>query len=73
MSFSHAQYSSCKQYSEVAGLEPSELMRLGQDEAALSVRGEGTRKIRRLNYLKDEMFRGLFDPNPFYRRQERGR
>jgi type IV secretion system protein VirD4 len=68
MSFGFAHYSACRDYSEVLGLDPGELMRLAQDEAALSLRGQGTRKIRRLNYLKDERFRGMADPNPYYAR-----
>ena len=42
------------------------------DEAVLSIRGEGTRKIRRLNYLRDRMFEGMADANPYYRNAGRG-
>lgn len=73
LSFGFGHFAACREYSEVLGLDAGELMRLGNDEATLSVRGEGTCKVRRLNYLKDELFRGLADPNPYYRRRGTGR
>lgn len=73
LAFGFGHYSACREYADVLGLDAGDLMRLDPDEAALSGRGEGTRKVRRLNYLKDEMFRGLADPNPYYRRHAAGR
>jgi type IV secretion system protein VirD4 len=64
--FSH--YVMAKEWADVLGLDPHELMHLRPDEAALAVRGEGTRRVRRLNYLRDAMFAGLFDPNPYFSR-----
>ncbi|QEH36474.1 Conjugal transfer protein TraG [Aquisphaera giovannonii] len=71
LAFGFGHYSACRDYAEVLGLDAGDLMRLAPDEAALSVRGEGTRKVRRLNYLRDAMFQGLADPNPYYRRHSR--
>ncbi|WP_435018407.1 type IV secretory system conjugative DNA transfer family protein [Tundrisphaera sp. TA3] len=67
--FGMGHYKAAKDAAEFLGLEPSELLRMKPDEAALAVRGEGTRKIRRTNYLTDGMFEGLADQNPFFRRR----
>src|SRR5262249_16984588 len=48
------------------GLDPRELATLKDDEAVLAMRGEGTRKISRLNYLTDERLLKLSDPNPYH-------
>ena len=68
LAFGSGHHSAAKEAADFLGLEPGDLKRLGTDEAVLAVRAEGTRKINRLNYLKDEMFQGLADPNPFFRR-----
>ena len=72
ISFGHGHYAAAKEYAELFGIDAVELLKMGPDQATLSVRGEGTRKIRRLNYLKDEQFAGLTDPNPYFTRH-RGR
>jgi hypothetical protein len=41
-------------------------MILKDDQAVLSVRGEGVRTVRRMDYLKDRMFSGKSDPNPYH-------
>jgi hypothetical protein len=69
ISFGQSHYAAAKEYGELFGIEAAELLKMGVDQAALSVRGQGTRMIRRLNYLKDEQFAGLADPNPYFARQ----
>ncbi len=68
LTFGHGHYAACKEYAEVVGVSPAELMQLGGDHAMLSIRGEGTRRVRRLNYLRDQAFAGKADPNPYYGR-----
>ncbi len=51
---------------EVLGQEPHDLLRQASNEAALFIRGEGAATVKRLNYLLDPEFAGLFDPNPRY-------
>jgi type IV secretion system protein VirD4 len=69
ISFGQSHYAAAKEYAELFGIDAAELLKMGMDQAALSIRGEGTRIIRRLNYLKDERFAGLADPNPYFARQ----
>jgi len=69
ISFGFGHYAAAKDGAELFGMETGELLRMKPDEAVVAVRGEGVRKVRRLNYLKDEMFEGMFDPNPYYRRR----
>ncbi len=74
ISFGQSHYGAAKEYAELFGIEAAELLKMGIDQAALSIRGEGTRVIRRMNYLKDEQFAGLADPNPYFaKRRGKGR
>jgi hypothetical protein len=41
-----------------------DLIRTGTGEAVLVGQDRGIRAVRRLNYLRDPLFAGLFDPNP---------
>jgi type IV secretion system protein VirD4 len=47
---------------------PAEILALGADDGLLRVGGQRTRVIGKLDYLKDEIFAGLFDPNPLHER-----
>lgn len=67
--FGFANYSMARDWGEVLGLEAAELLTLAKDQASLHLRGESSRTIRRLNYLRDPHFAGLFDPNPFFARK----
>ena len=42
------------------------LFALKQDEVMVRLRGQPSRRLRRLNYLSDPIFAGRFDANPFY-------
>ncbi|MDR3620486.1 MAG: type IV secretory system conjugative DNA transfer family protein [Paludisphaera borealis] len=67
LSFGQGHYAGAKESSEVLGVPLGELLKLPRDKAVLSIRGEGTRVIRRLNYLEDAMFSGMADPNPYHK------
>jgi type IV secretion system protein VirD4 len=49
---------------EVLGVDAGELLRLGPNEQVLLRPGEGPRVARRVDYLTDAIFAGLYDPNP---------
>jgi type IV secretion system protein VirD4 len=71
ISFGQSHYGAAKEYADLFGIDAAELLKMGMDQAALSIRGDGTRMIRRLNYLRDERFAGHFDPNPYFARHQR--
>jgi type IV secretion system protein VirD4 len=50
-------------WSTLLGRQAPELARLGRDEMLLVTPDDSCRRQRRGNYLRDEMFAGLFDPN----------
>jgi len=64
--FGFANFGMAGQWGEMLGMDGHDLLRLGEHEAALFIRGEGSSTITRLNYLRDPEFVGLFDPNPRY-------
>ena len=66
LSFGFGHYHAAKEYAEVMGLEPGQLASLKPEEAVLAIRGDGTRKISRANYLREPQFDGMFDPNPYF-------
>jgi type IV secretion system protein VirD4 len=74
LSFGQSHHGAAKEYADLFGIDAADLLKMGMDHAALSIRGEGTRMIRRQNYLKEERFMGHADPNPYFaRRQGRAR
>ncbi len=68
LGFGFSHYSMAKEWSEVTGMDAHELLRLPSDQAVLAVRGEGVRAVKRLNYLRDALFAGKADPNPYFSR-----
>ena len=58
LSFGFGHYHAAKEYSEVLGLDPGQLASLKPEEAVLAMRGDGTRKISRVNYLLAPRVRG---------------
>ena len=66
LSFGFGHYHAAREYSEVLGLDPGQLASLKPEEAILAMRGDGTRKISRVNYLLEAEFKGMFDPNPYF-------
>jgi type IV secretion system protein VirD4 len=70
--FGFAHHGAAKDWGDLMGMDAKSLLGLGSDEAVLSVRGEGAKTVRRLNYLKDSLFKGLADENPYYARKGPG-
>lgn len=62
-------YLSARDLSELTGLSAPEIMRLKSDDQIVLQNGEPT-KMKKLDYLSDKMFAGLFDDNPFYQRKK---
>jgi type IV secretion system protein VirD4 len=52
-----------REWGELLGVSPQELDRLAGEDAVVRRQGQGTVVCRRPDYLKDEMFAGLFDAN----------
>lgn len=59
------------QISELLDVSVSQLMNMSAAEQVVSIRGEGTTQCRLPDYLNDAIFRGLWDPNPFFCRNVR--
>ena len=68
MSFGLGHHGSARDLGDYCGFDPNRLLALRPDEAALSMRYQRPQVIRRMNYLKDLVFRGMFDPNPIYQK-----
>src|SRR5207244_8849487 len=52
-----------KEWGELMGLNPRDLDQLVREDVAVLRQGEGSLVCRRPDYLKDEVFAGLFDAN----------
>lgn len=57
--------------SDLLGMPVSQLLKLGRDEQVLSLPGAGAEVTRRVDYLTDRAFAGLYDPNPRYAHPQR--
>jgi len=55
-----------RDWTDLLGVDADELMRLPAEDAMMCLAPGGPRRCRRLDYLRDEAFAGLFDPNPRY-------
>ncbi|MCB1389631.1 MAG: type IV secretory system conjugative DNA transfer family protein [Rhodobacteraceae bacterium] len=66
----HMAYSMSRQLAEqgFGDVSPEALYALGGDEVMVRVRGERSRRLRKLSYLTHPSFTGRSDPNPFYDR-----
>lgn len=53
-----------REWGEIMGVKPSDLLRLSRNEAVVSGSGFNPRLVRKLDYLHDSIFAGMFDPNP---------
>ena len=65
-------YLTAQELANLTGLAAPELMRLGKDDQIVMQNGEPNR-MKKLDYLRDERFAGLFDDNPFYRNAQKSR
>jgi len=61
-------YASAYAWGSLLGVPAAELLSLKHNELGLFTRGVGFQRCRKLDYLRDRVFEGRFDPNPFYRR-----
>jgi type IV secretion system protein VirD4 len=66
--FGFANYEMANDWSKYFNLDPSELMRMPRTDMAVWTPDEGARILRRLNYLQDPRFQGLYNPNPRFSR-----
>ena len=66
LAFGFGHYNAAKDYADVLGFEPAQLASMKPEEAVLAIRGEGTRRISRINYLTEPAFAGMFDENPYF-------
>jgi type IV secretion system protein VirD4 len=55
-----------REWAQLMGMAPSELIRMDRQAAVLSLHHEGVRVCRRLDYLRDKIFVGRFDANERY-------
>ena len=57
--------------SDVSGFRDyNEVMDLESDEMILNLPGDEPVVVAKPNYLRDPVFKGLYDPNPFYGNEE---
>ena len=61
-------YLTARDLAELTGLSAPEIMRLKSDDQIILQNGEPNR-VKKIDYLRDEMFAGLFDENPFYQKK----
>jgi hypothetical protein len=61
--FGITNHNMAKEWSELMGLRPHDLDLLAREDAAVLRQGQGSLVCRRPDYLKDEVFAGLFDAN----------
>jgi type IV secretion system protein VirD4 len=73
LAFGFGHYGMANEWGEEMGMSPESVLRMDEQDAVLSVRGEGTKVVKRLNYLRDSLFRGLADQNPLFGGRDRGR
>jgi type IV secretion system protein VirD4 len=59
-----------KALGDVMDMSPNELLRMGRTHQALLLPGQGPQIARRIDYLTDSYFDGLFDANPRYAKQK---
>jgi type IV secretion system protein VirD4 len=66
--FGVRKFQAAKDLAEIIGLPASSLAGLpSQEQIIVSDGDDAPRFCRKLDYLRDEVFQGHFDPNPFYR------
>jgi len=63
--FGISDFDTAKQLEAVTGIGAQELLKIGKDEQYLVINGLQT-KAERINYLKQPLFKGLYDKNNFY-------
>jgi type IV secretion system protein VirD4 len=61
--FGLANHNMATEWSELLGLRREELAKLAREDTAVMRQGQGSVVCRRPDYLKDEVFAGMFDAN----------
>ncbi len=61
--FGVANFQMAREWADVVGKDPHELLGMAPGDAMVHLPGEGSRRCRRANYLDDAAFRGMYDPN----------
>ena len=59
-------YQMAREWSDVLGTAPEALLRLEPEEMVLGLQRQGALTCRRLDYLCDELFAFLYEPNERY-------
>jgi len=54
------------EWGEFFGRKPKQLLEMPKENQLLYIPEEGTLESRRLNYLEDSQFEGLYDTNPYF-------
>jgi hypothetical protein len=61
--FGIANFQMAREWADVVGKDPHELLAMQPDEAMVHLPGDGCFRCRRANYLEDSAFKGMYDPN----------
>ncbi len=64
--FGFANRFSAGDWGDFFGCKPDHLLKLPKDHQLLYIPGHGTIESRRLNYLRDPQYQGLYNPNPYF-------
>jgi len=64
--FGNRNFAVAKEFASIVGVAPEELKDVARDEQTLVIDNEGPLLARKLDYLRDDVFKGRFDPNPHY-------
>jgi type IV secretion system protein VirD4 len=62
--FGLSNYKMACDWSQLLGMHADDLFRMKSEEMVLCTPGRRSEIVRRLNYLTDDLFRGMFSPNP---------
>ncbi len=69
--FGAKNYSVATEAATLLGIEPDDIRTLEDDDQIVSLDGECS-KIKRIDYLTDTLYSGMYDENPLYRGRPRG-
>ena len=64
--FGFANMFGVEEWGKFFGRSPDQLLSMSPQDQLLYVSGKGTFDSRRMNYLIDKEFEGMFDPNPYF-------
>jgi type IV secretion system protein VirD4 len=64
--FGFANRFSASDWGDFFGRSPDQLLRLPPEHQLLYIKGRGTIESKRLNYLRDPQYQGLYKPNPYF-------